>query len=86
MSEPIKAGDLVVVVKPRLCCGDTSGLGRVFVVYDVHQGSYCQSCRTRYEGMVAGIGLFVSCELTRLKRIDPLPESENEKRDEEITA
>lgn len=85
MNAEIKVGDLVVVTKPRLCCGEASGVGKVFRVGGMHKGSNCYRCGNRYDATVAEVdGSFVSCELPRLKRIPPLGELESEKRDENL--
>ncbi len=88
MSEPIKVGDLVVVV--RDCC-DGELLGFVGEVRLLHtDGLRCLRC-----GLVSGEhGAIVEFRqsfhdklpLSWLKRIPPLEELEGEKRDEEITA
>jgi hypothetical protein len=85
MSNKIKAGDLVQVVKPRLCCGNDSGVGMVFLVEDFTDGAYCDNCGWQ-GGPHAGVGGLWRVELPRLKLIPPLDELEDVKRDEEITA
>lgn len=88
MSE-IKAGDLVMTVRPRTCCPAYSKLGRIGRVMALHaETRFCPDClRPRPAGTVFamiegsnGGGVDVS----RLKKIDPpaLPESVTE----ELTA
>jgi len=92
MSEPIKPGDLVVVVRPSLCTGANEDVGRVFRVGAVCPGEgiskHCQSCGKSHEPLhmmyaEASDGWF---PFARLKRIPPLSELDDVKRDEEITA
>ena len=90
MSEPIKAGDLVRVVRGHECT-----IGFMFVVSAIlpqrNGGWWCPRCNTRdiardekwgasKDGSTHGI------PLPWLKRILPLGELDGEKRDEEITA
>lgn len=84
MSEPIKAGDLVQVIKPRLCgCDDT--VGQIFVAGPIGRSSsrgYCLICHRNTYGAGAWRtetpwGSFT--ELGRLKRIPPLDELDDEK-------
>ena len=89
MSEPIKVGDLVIVVHPSGCCGGNNDIGTVFSVLaiQINGGGNCEYCREMH-----GQKLCYACcgtfwwPLRRLKRIPPLSELEGEKRDEEITA
>lgn len=81
MSEQIKAGDLVAVVKPRLC-GCSGSLGQMYTVLSVEPAYFigrCTECNAatfregdlvawRYDGSAA--------EVRRLKRIPPLEELE----------
>ena len=93
MSEPIKVGDLVVVVLPNGCrnCPDTS-TGTVTTVREFRRypgGSFCTRCDSSitdylYEAAFCENGKQYG--LHRLKRIPPLSELESEKRDERITA
>lgn len=78
MTRPIAVGDLIMKVRPNACCGDSSGLGKVFVVAEIYTGRrHCRNCKTshdyttylveRWEGidMLQG-GALISCI-----RIDP---------------
>jgi hypothetical protein len=90
MSEPIKVGDLVQVVRPHPCpCAtEDKTMGIIFTVADIkHGGSICGGCgrdlpivpiaiRSGRHGVAAH----------RLKRIPPLEELRDVKRDEVITA
>ncbi len=75
----IKAGDLVMVVRPTLCCNVAGpATGRIFVVEDVFvMPCVCNGCDqiviTRYAMQPNG----KSIQMGRLIRIDPpaLPES-----------
>lgn len=68
----IKKGDLVMVVKPTTCCGNTKAVGRIFTVRSVAlRDAHCVHCwhteikitAIRDDGMMYGID--------RLKKIDP---------------
>lgn len=88
MSEPIKAGDLVIVVKPKPCCG--KGMpGAIFRVTTVSGGpAHCMLCGHYYidslDAQDETDGAWV--EVNRLKRIPPLEELDDVKKNEEITA
>ena len=90
MREPIKVGDLVVVIKPRECCPEHSNLGFIFQVAKITHGeAYCYYCKRDHEHSMtiawADDGLR-GASLPRLILIPPLSELEGEKRDEGITA
>ena len=88
MSEPIKVGDLVVVVRWP-CCG--KGLGVVDRVTSIfptprpfkHSCAWCHA-ETVEGTTVETEGYYLPHSWVR--RIPPLSELEGEKRDEEITA
>lgn len=87
MSEPIKVGDLVVVVRLRSCCG-TGRTGTIFKVDNLYQGRMsCLGCTTmRDDGVLARrTGDFNGYEISRLKRIPPLDELEGVLAQREIT-
>lgn len=97
MSEPIKEGDLVAVVRPTPCCASTVGMGSVYTV--VHLGRFslqCLCCGEVFEDETQAAQFFIEASpgktyptghlISRLKRIPPLEELEGEKRDEEIAA
>lgn len=97
MSEPIKAGDLMIVVRENPCaCGQArKALGEIFRVREVRMshGLRCAGCRKHAprEEIVATSGEMngksaMVFELWRLKRIPPLGELGDVKQDEEITA
>jgi hypothetical protein len=79
----IKAGDLVMVVKPIHCCGGTASIGLVFVVQEVAiAGGKCGGCYVQHPPMpVAFINDWFRYDLHRLIKIDPpaLPSTEREK-------
>ena len=83
MSEPIKVGDLVAVVKPSVCCGNTNRVGYVFAVRKIDPApGWCLYCHSTLpseygsdEGWYSG---------TRLKRIPPLSELEGQPTQEDI--
>lgn len=75
MSEPIKVGDLVQVVKPWPCCGRSACVGQIFTVGWISGGllrRHGEGC-TLKDGVSAQDprdGLWVLLEM--LKRIPPL--------------
>jgi hypothetical protein len=85
MSEPIKAGDLVQVVR-HPCCG--AYLGRVFVVgiKSKETDAYCSACRADlpWGYWVQRGSTKEGYDVTWLKRIPPLDELEGTKRKEKL--
>jgi len=80
MSE-IKAGDLVMIVKPTLCCGNAGSLGQMFIVDDrpLPQKSKCYFCGS-VEPITKEIVPLSSknvCARSRLKKIDPPAEGDD---------
>jgi hypothetical protein len=88
MSEPIKAGDLVVVVRWPCCSGE---VGWIFSVKELRTSSdgWCLRCgsKTGHTGAQLkasdGLGLV---PVAWLKRIPPLSELEGERQDEALVA
>jgi hypothetical protein len=84
VSEQIKVGDLVLVVRPRLCCGHDFKLGLIFTALSVQKiGGLCTFCGKDGDEEVVSGGDFRILR-NRLKRIPPLDEPEGEKRDENL--
>jgi hypothetical protein len=75
----IKAGDLVMVVKPAPCCGSTKAIGWTFVVSSIERRpGACLSCNAIVDDDMRAWGLKRwGILVSRLIRIDPpaLPES-----------
>lgn len=74
MSNEIKPGDLVMVVRPTLCCGNASSIGTVGIAgsmatYDWSICHYCQHIHNEVSSEVL-VGEY-SYEMVRLKKIDP---------------
>lgn len=75
MSE-IKAGDLVMVVKPRRC-GCTNGLGFIGSVLSIstdNRVGYCDQCESKtFPPYTPTVELILGhhTEISRLKKIDP---------------
>ena len=93
MANDIKAGDLVMVVKPMPCCGNLSWLGRIFKAGLVESCRYeCEACGRRSIevtaecGGVAPGGEVYSVEISRLMKIDPPAQPESTETRKEITA
>jgi hypothetical protein len=85
VSEPIRNGDLVQIVRPSPCCGGGDSIGHVFEAREVG-GTHvrCAACGRRTMGPSAGDASGYYFPLTRLKRIPPLSELEGEKTQEDI--
>lgn len=91
MSEPIKVGDLVMVIKPKPCCGNGRP-GYIFTILEFRMAdanSVCCHCDVPVTGIHATHAAMtgnLGVDIRRLKRIPPLSELEGEKRKEELTA
>jgi hypothetical protein len=73
----IKAGDWVMVVRGKQCCGNTSWIGRVFVAGAFRLGTCCIQCGMMHDAPAVGIsGTDMVMSIYRLKRIDPLSDPE----------
>lgn len=82
----IRPGDLVMVVKPKPCCGN-GALGFVFVVERIGRfPGACDDCGHRSTALAAAFGEDEAVYVFRLKRIDPLPAEDEVERVEEQTA
>ena len=100
MNEPIKTGDLVVVVRPTPCCGHEIAMGSVYkAVFVGRVQMECKCCGAtlpagttivaksfRPNTAIPGSFLLFGHTAERLKRIPPLEELETEKNREELTA
>jgi len=75
----IKAGDLVMVVRPSTCCGNSSLLGSIFTVDDVFRGigrcGRCGHIHTLPVDIVETPNL--SLLASTLKKIDPPAEGDS---------
>ena len=87
----IKAGDLVMIVRPTLCCGDASSIGTVFTVKEVWiNRSRCHGCGAFHEEMQLANNLPRSIEnagwmASRLIRIDPPALTDDTTTERELT-
>lgn len=87
MSEPIKVGDLVQIVKPKPCCGGGT-LGFYFFVEAIEPSDgCCTDCGAFLFDKLAALvpGEPGSVAVYRLRRVPPLSELEGERRDEKLT-
>lgn len=85
----IKKGDLVMVVKPSPCCGNTSAIGRVFRVLEERISGkgmciHCYSISTGDRALIGDINRYVL--FTRLIKIDPPEDSAAMERESEMVA
>lgn len=68
----IKKGDLVMVVKPTLCCNSSSGIGLIFTVASTGYGwGKCAYCSEESKRAIAFLPDGSCGTLSRLKKIDP---------------
>lgn len=85
----IKSGDLVMVVKPALCCGSAGNIGRIFTVLEISHFEgrciYCGHVSTEARVMLSENG---GIRLGRLKKIDPPADGDSlpTRKDIEVTA
>lgn len=92
MSKSIAVGDLVCVTRPRICCGECSGIGRVFRVPQIKSRiMLCGRCGRVNNTVWAFVenlpcGTTVWCEISRLIRIDPPALADETRQDEKLTA
>ena len=88
--KPIKVGDLVMVVRPTICCGATKSVGLVATVVDNETKQYvrCIHCSDRVINDSSYLQLDNGkyCHVSRLKRIDPPATPETVEHDSEVTA
>lgn len=83
----INVGDLVAVVKALQCCGKTDEVGSIFTVSAIETGpALCKHCRAIVTETLCMCSDGSGVEIGRLKKFDPLPESETKTKREEITA
>lgn len=85
----IKPGDLVMVVKPTPCCGNTRAIGMTFtvsLVADPFDGVCLHCLQGDTAPCVRAVGMYGWIERSRLKRIDPLPAEDDIEHREEIEA
>ena len=86
--ETIRPGDLVMVVRPRLCCGNTEGIGKIYVAQDVGKRLLvCGSCKSRGWEIIATFNSTATFGAlpSRLKKIHPPSIDDAVERTEELT-
>lgn len=89
MSEPIRVGDLVIIVGN--CCADADYRGEIHTVTAIHEeGGRCRECGFRAPGSVAALPCPTNpswgIPLSWLKRIPPLSELESTHNEEKAPA
>lgn len=89
----IKLGDLVMVVKPKACCGRSDGVGKLFVAGSApfRTKSRCILCGAIWNSVVVSRSESKDLRVTdldRLKKIDPPAEGDSlpTRRDLKVTA
>jgi len=87
MNKQISVGDLVMVVKPSLCCGNNEYNGVIFLVAEISTHlAACGVCGRESEELRAFKNDDAGYLISRLKRIPPLSELEDVKVHETIGA
>lgn len=86
----IKVGDLVMVVKPTLCCGNPYSIGKLFTVIEntIKQISYCIHCGEEWVTASKDMVLLSDDKAilrTRLIKIDPPSQPETITESKELT-
>lgn len=83
----MKVGDLVVVQKPRPCCGSTHSMGRIFIVVAMRRTSgHCAICDGGVSFTTAASANGETWyEVSRLRVIPPFPELIDELIADEVT-
>ena len=83
--DPINEGDLVMVIKPKSCCG-AGQIGFIFIAEDVRRGegtcAHCGDKDNDWSAKVSGVDGWV--QTYRLKRIPPQTELESVDQPEEV--
>lgn len=68
----IGKGDLVAIVKPSLCCGNTDAVGVTFIVRVIKPGpSHCFHCGARWKSFDAQRSDGIWCRVERLQKLRP---------------
>ena len=84
----IKVGDLVIVVRVALCCGNAKSLGKIFKTGEHYSGiAVCPRCGNK--DPVNGFfdaNQYAVYETSRLKKIPPLTEPKTTEHRDEVKA
>lgn len=87
MSEPIKTGDLVQVVRPSFCTGGNDGLGHTFTAQATHaseEARLCNYCKTAHPSPGGAWDGSTWWSIRRLKRIPPYDQLEHFRTEESL--
>jgi hypothetical protein len=86
MSEQIKKGDLVMVVKPTPCCGSRVAVGRLFPVEIIGSGNgRCILCGAVFPDTYFAAGQDrMGYHLNRLKKLNPPADEESRETTKEL--
>lgn len=90
LNGPVRAGDVVRVVLPRLCCGgEGKGIGMQYMVsgFNVHDAdSFCPECGEYFAATYALMPSGKGADVRRLIRIDPPATPEAVEMEREVVA
>jgi len=85
MSELIKDGDLVAIIRPTPCCGGDASVGRVFTASRLSREPFrCKVCSAVCVAYSVWDGHGDYYLVSRLQRIPDFPELKDERHDETI--
>ena len=85
-NETIRPGDLVMVVKPTVCCGNSSAVGKIFTVREISEGvGICVWCLRKANKKQAPTGSGNTAYiLSRLKKLNPPVKQETTQKEKEF--
>ncbi|MAL01186.1 MAG: hypothetical protein CL536_03415 [Alcaligenaceae bacterium] len=88
MTDQIKPGDLVMVVKPTPCCGNRVSVGRLFPVEIIGFGNgRCILCGAGFPDTCFAAGQDrIGYHLNRLKKLNPPADEESREKTKELEA
>lgn len=86
MTDQIKPGDLVMVVKPTPCCGNEANIGRIAKVKNVANDSFlvCVWCERLYRKPALASLDGGRVLLSRLKKLNPPADEESRETTKEL--
>ena len=84
-NETIRPGDLVMVVRPTICCGNTKTLGKIFIAKKIsHVFAFCPYCKFEFgESKIAYCETDGGVSIHRLKKLNPPAKQETTEKEKE---
>lgn len=85
MSDQIKPGDLVMVVKPTPCCHNFHGVGEISKVASIHIEDFvCYHCNFEMSGALVQTSVGWFAPVTVLKKLNPPADEETRETTKEL--